>query len=389
MRRSCRTQSRACSAAILACATTGILYAAGAQAEQWQITPTASVVGEYSDNPRLLLENVEEAYGWLSDFQLGVTRATERTSIGLQSSLQYARYTDENDYDRNDRSLALDILHQAERSQWTADVQFVRDNTLTSEFETTGLVRTNKIHEAFQAAVGTTYQLTESWTAGSKLSWASNHYRDAEFSDLTDYDYGRVSVFGELQASDRSRWSLNASASELHSDFERPTTEDYSLMLRWTFVPRELWTVHASIGPSLSRSEVDEQDGAVYGLDVGRRSEKGSWSIAGSRERTPTGLGVLILADRLTLFTERALNETLNISLQGVAGRNRELLTAGGRRLELKFARLEARLGWELSRELRCHFTLAGIEQNNVNTRRAQNYSISIGISWNGESLYL
>lgn len=372
-----------------ACAAASGLLVSGAHAEQWQITPIASMSGEYSDNPRLLLEEAKGAYGWVGDFQLGLTRLAERTSIALQSSLEYAHYTDEDDFDRNDRSLALDIEHVTERSRWTTDVQVARNNTLTSEFETTGLVRTNKIREAFSASGGFSHQLSEALVSGTELSWTSNHYRDAEFTELIDYDYGRASLFGEWRASDRTRWSLYANASELQPEFARPTTNDFSLMLHWTFVPMELWTIKASAGPSLAESEVERQSGAVYAVDVSRRTEKGNWSMAASRERTPTGLGVLALSDRISIATNQVVSDRLSFSFQGVAGKNRDVFSEGAYPLGLKFARLEARLGWRLSPELRFDLMLAGMQQNNERASTARNYSVALGFSWNGEPFYL
>ena len=360
-----------------------------AHAEQWEIAPTASMSGEYSDNPRLLLHDAESAYGWIGNFQMEVARSTERSKVGLQSNLHYAHYTDTDDYDRNDRSLALDIQHQAEYSQWTTSVQFDRSNTLTSEFETTGLVRTNKIREAVAASAGVTHRLSESLAAGSELSWTNNHYRDAELTGLIDYDYGRASLFGEWQASDHSRWSIYANAGELRPALQRPETEDYSLMFRWTFVPWELWTVQASVGPSLSRSETERQEGALYALDVSRRTERGGWSISGSRERTPTGLGVLVLADRFSIATNRMLNEQLNVSLQGVVGRNRDQFTETAHPVELKYARVEAHLAWRFSPQLRFDLMLASMEQHNSGSPTAQNYSIALGFGWHGDPFHL
>lgn len=374
---------------LYACGGLILLTARSGVAAEWLVNPSARVATDYSNNPRLRTQDYQGSAAAVGELSAFLRRRTERSEWSLKPRLYSERHPDEDLLDRDDRYLQAAFTHAFERLQWSATADFAQDTTLTSELGLTGFTEDNRRHEGFSIAAGPTFMLAERTSAGGQLYWSDNHYRDAAFTGLVDYEYANVSAFASHAVSDRSQLRVSARAGDLRVPTNsRADKQDASLTLGWTYEPWLLWTLNVSAGPSYARSKVGSDDGMVFLADLQRRGERWTFSTSAGRDVTPTGRGALTRRDQLTLAASRWLTERISASLTLRALRNQELLTqSGSAGQELDYGRVDLRVQWRIAERWSLALGLGGATQK-VQSRPddAENYGASLSLVWNGQA---
>jgi hypothetical protein len=377
---------------LCACGSLTMLSARSGEAAEWSVNPTARVSTDYSTNPRLRVDGDAESIAAVGDLSATLVRRSDRTLWSLTPRLYSERHPDDKLLDRDDEHLRGAFTYYSERSQWAATVNFAHDTTLTSELGLTGYTEDNRQHEGISATLGPTYQLSERTSAGFQMFWNDNHYRDALFTGLVDYQYGALSLFSGHSLSDRSELSVSARAGELHVPVNPGADkQDASLTLGWRYKPWPLWTLNLSAGPSYAKSNVASDDGLVFQTDLQHQGERWTFTTSAGRDITPTGRGALTRRDQFSVAASHSLTERLSASLTLRAVRNQELLTQSGRRGEaLEYGRVDVRLTWRMAQQWSLALGLGSVTQK-VESRpeRADNYGASLSIVWNGQPQFL
>lgn len=377
---------------LCACGSLTVLGARSGAAAEWTLNPTARVSTEYSTNPRLLADGGAESTAAAGDLSATLTRRGARTEWSLTPRLYSERHPDDELLDRDDEYLRSAFTYYSERSEWAATLNFAHDTTLTSELGLTGYTEDNRQHEGISATLGPTYQLSERTSAGFQAVWNDNHYRDAAFTGLVDYQYAALSLFSSHTLSDRSELSVSARAGELRVPANPGSDkQDASVTLGWSYQPWPLWALSMSAGPSYARSNTASDDGLVFQADLQHRAERWTFTTSAGRDIIPTGRGALTRRDHLSVAASHPLTERLSASLALRAVRNQELLTqSGGRGEELEYGRVEMRLNWRMAERWSLALGLGSVTQK-VRSRRegADNHGASLSIVWNGQPQYL
>lgn len=323
---------------------------------------------------------------------MAVLRRTERSQWSLRPRLYSERHSDDPLLDRDDEYLGAGFTYAYEKVQWSASVDFSNDTTLTSELGLTGLVEDNRRHEGITATAGPTFSLSERTTAGVQAYWNDNHYRDARFTGLVDYEYGAVAVFSKHVFSERTELSVKARVGEMRVPANPlADKQDATLTLGWRYEPWPLWTLDLAAGSSYARSESGTDDGMVFNVGMQRRAERWTFSTSGGRDVIPTGRGALTRRDQLSISASRALTERLSASFSVRGVRNQELLTQSGLPAQqLKYGRVDLRLGWQFAEHWNLSAGIGGTLQR-VSSRPdgAENQGASLSIVWNGQPQYL
>lgn len=376
---------------LCACGGLTLLHASAGMAAEWTFSPGARVLTDYSSNPRLLVEGGEESTSAVGELSAMLRRRSERSEWWLQPRL-YSEWHDNDDVlNRDDEYLRAGVTHYWERTQWNATLNFAHDTTVTSELGLTGITEDNRKHEGFSVSAGPSFMLSERTNAGAQLSWNHNHYRNAAFTGLVDYQYGALSGFVGHTLSDRTEWSVSLHAGELRVPVNpQADKQDASLTLGWIYKPWPLWTWSLSAGPSTARSDERSDDGLVFQTDLQHRGELWTFTTTAGRDITPTGRGELTRRDQLSVAVSRALTERLSASAAVRGVRNQDLLTQTGRGEELEYGRVELRINWRVAQEWSVALGFAGATQK-LESRRdgADNYGASLSIVWNGQSQFL
>lgn len=375
----------------MCCVAGTCLTAHETSAAQWQVVPSAYVGSSYADNPRLLADGGTESSGAVGEVSAVMKRLTERSELSLRPRVRSARYRDDESLDSDDRYLTASFDWLGERSQWNSRLGVTHDTTLTSELGTTGLVQSNRRHEATDLSVAPTILFSERVNGGVQLAVSRNRYIDAGSTGLMDYRYQALSLFSTVALSDvGSSLSVTAQVGELSTHgLGGSDTRDAALRLGWSYRPWPLWSTTVSAGPSFVEVDAGSDNGWVFDADVKREGERWWLTARGGRSQSPTGRGVLTRRDEVELSLHRRLTERLTGNVGARWIRSEDLLPQQGTvtTYEVDYGRLELGASWRLSRDWSLALQLAGQTQEYelAAAERADGYRAVLSIVWNGQ----
>ncbi|GFE87074.1 hypothetical protein [Steroidobacter agaridevorans] len=372
------------------CSAGTALCAQQAAAAEWQVVPSAYVGTSYADNPRLLPDGGDSTEGAIGELSASLTRLTERSELTLLPRMASSRYSDEDSLDNDNQYLTAGYRRQGERSVWNTEIGFTRDTTLTSELGSTGLVQSNRRHEASSVTIAPNVTFTERLSGGLQMYLTDHRYVDAEFSGLVDYRYMALSLFSTIALTDTgSALTVSAQGGELSTEgFGGSATRDGSVRLGWSFQPWLLWTVELSAGPSIVETDNASDSGYVFDGEIKRQSERWSLTANAERSQSPTGRGMLTRRHALKLSFNRALTERLSTNVAAHWVSTEDLLPqqSGGAAYEVQYARLDIGASWRLSRNWSLSLQLSGNTQDyELAAERANGYRASLNVVWNGQ----
>lgn len=373
----------------LACSNAGLFCTSAASAAEWLITPNARVAADYADNPRMLHEGGESSAGAVGELSASIKRRTPRTDLSLQPRLRSSRYREDESLDSDYQFFDAAFSYRTQRVDWAASAGFTRDSTLTSELGSTGLVQVNRTHEGIRVSAGPTVTLTERTTAGAQAYWLNNHYLDAEFTGLTDYDYGSLSVFSTYALSEKGQLTITAQSGELRVPSRSGANQqDSMLRLGWRYQPFSLWTLEASAGPSYVKSDFSSNDGAVYMLEVVRRAERWTFNASASQDVAPTGRGELTRRERIGIGLTSSITQYLSAGITLAGIRNEDLLSAPGTLADdVRYGRVDLQTNWRFAEDWSLSFAVGAATQSYASRpQSAENYRASLGIVWNAQA---
>ncbi|MDY6947467.1 MAG: hypothetical protein SXG53_17290 [Pseudomonadota bacterium] len=366
------------------------LCAQHAAAAEWQVVPSAYAGTSYADNPRLLVDGGSSTSGTVGELKAGLKRLTERSELSLLPRLVSSRYSDDATLDSDNQYVTAGYRWLGERSDWNMELGLTRDTTLTSELGSTGLVQSNRRHEAANLMVSPKVMFTERVSGGVQMYLVDNRYVDAAFTGLVDYRYTALSVYSTVMLTDAgSALTVTAQGGELSTDGIRGSeTRDATLKLGWSFQPWLLWTTSLSAGPSMVETEAGSDSGFVIDSEIKRLGERWSLTANLGRSQAPTGRGVLTRRDEMKLTFRRSLTERLSADIGAHWVRSEDLLPVPGssQTYEIDYARLNIGANWRVSRDCSLSLQLAGNTQNyELAVERANGYRASLSIVWNGQ----
>ena len=382
----------AATAGCLALCVSAALYAEQALAADWRVAPSAYIGTSYADNPRLLTEGARQSAGALGEFNAYIQRLTERSSFSLTPKLRSTRYSDDESLNTDDQYLNARYRWFSEHSEWNSEIGLTRDTTLTSEVGLTGLVESNRPHRAITISAGPTFMVSERASIGGQLYSVDNHYSDVGSTGLVDYSYRAVSASFNYATSDRSSIAVAAQGGELGSGGAfGVASRDASLKLSWNYQPYDLWRLTVSAGPSYAESDLDSDVGSLFEFEAQRRGDLWSLTTSAGRSLTPTGRGVMMRRDRVSLSLRKDLAEKFEATLGAQWIRSEDLLGQLGIDSEhVDYARIDLTGYWRVAQHWSLALQLTGITQERErSTQRADSYRALLSMVWNGLPLSL
>jgi opacity protein-like surface antigen len=372
------------------CSASAVLCARQASAADWQVVPSMSVGTSYAENPRLLAGGDSSSSGTVGEIKASLRRLTERSELTLRPRFAGARYSDDESLDNDDQFINGGYRWVGERSEWNMDLGFTRDTTLTSELGSTGLVESNRRHEAGTFSASPKVMFTERVSGGLQMYLVDNRYLDAELTGLVDYRYTALSLFSMVTLTDAgSALSITAQGGRLTTEgLFGQETRDGTLRLGWSFQPWLLWTASLSAGPSTVETDAASDTGIVFDGEIKRQGDRWSLTANAGRSQSPTGRGVLTRRDEVRLTFARSLTERLSANIVARWSQAEDLLPQQGRtvRYQVDYASFGLGANWRLSRDWSVALQLFGNTQDyELATERANGYRASLSIVWNGQ----
>jgi hypothetical protein len=372
------------------CSASAVLFAQQASAAEWQLAPSLHMGTVYADNPRLFTHDETSTSGASGELTASLKRLTDRSELSLSPRLVSARYSDDETLDSDDQFLTAGYRRLGERSEWNMQMGVTRDTTLTSELGSTGLVQSNRRHQAVSFMVSPRVMFTERVSGGLQMSLMDNRYMNAESTGLVDYTYKAMTLYATVALSDAgSALTLTAQGGELATPgYFKTATRDGTLRLGWSFQPWPLWTASLSAGPSMVEAGESSDTGVVMDGELKRIGERWSLTVNAGRSQSPTGRGLLTRRDEAKLTFTRALTERLSGSIGARWVRSEDLLPqrSGASTYFVDYARLDLGASWRLTRSWSLSLALSGNTQDyELAEERADGYRASLSFVWNGQ----
>ncbi len=289
--------------------------------------PSLSLRGEYDDN--IAFENRDELDDYLATISpsLLFKYASERVKINSSLALDVLRYSDETDLNDEYQHYNLDGEYQlTEKLALTGQGSFIKDTTLESELEETGLVNFREDRRRYTLGGGFAYRLSE------RNSWQLNYnFVKTNYDGRENVDYESHTVSGTFQhqlANMRDFLILQPYYTYYDSDvskvdnyglvagFEHPFSETLHLSLhsgaRYTESSYDQWKVHWIFPPFVyelvSQREHDNNWGWLADFSLKKTAERWTAEIGYDRDLSFGSSGESIERNRFHFTGDYKIN---------------------------------------------------------------------------------
>lgn len=287
---------------IILCFCLIILFPLLASANDVTLVPSLRISGEYDDN--VFFNSTDEVDDYLTIISPGLTFDYATELLNLQSLIvvDFLRYFDETELDTENQRYDLNGRYQL-ASKWNiaGNFSYIKDTTLESELEETGIVHLREDRKRYNAGGGLSYQMTELTDLNFNYTHTATRY-DSE--DNVDYDYDNFSLLCNRKLKNQlDVLTVRTNYSIFDSDEEK--TNNYELLLGWFHKFSETLDLNASAGPRYTRQNFndDREDedswGTTVDISLNKRGETSSATIGYSRRIWNNADGDLVETDRI------------------------------------------------------------------------------------------
>ena len=340
------------------------------QAAEWKIDPTIRLRAGYNDNIRLTTRN-EQSSSEIT-FSPGAVFSVETPRSGLSGDLRFTirRFLDESNLNDNNVRLGIDSFHRMERSEVGLGLDLIRDTTLDSQLEETGVVfgRVNRFLK--RASPRWSYNLSERTRLDTNYSFTDVSYAKSSsgFVDYTSHN-ARLSVNRVVNERLFATATLGSTLTNNDNDvqstysylqggasyqFSEASSASLFVGLRRTgseFKRRvPIFAGQRLIGFSPVSSKVENSSsGSVFNGTLSKQFERGSTALTLSRDVSNTVSGILFEVTRLTWKNSYRFSETLTGAFDLSLYRSTDDSdVAGGQ--DRKYYDLNPRISWRFAR---------------------------------------
>ena len=246
------------------------------------VVPSITLRGEYDDN--VYFTRTDEISDYLAIISPGLKLdyATEVFNIRGSGLVDVLRYVDEKDINTENQRYTINGGYQLmERWALSGDFSYIKDTTLDSELEETGIVYVREDRERFNAGAGLSYQVSELSDMGVNYAYSKTDYDEIGFEDyntnLVSLSYNRKFNDGVDVFTIRPRYSRGSS--------DESDVDGYRLNFGWTHLPSETYRLRVFLGGRYAvQNFKDDRDtngnwGGVADISLQKRAETHSVTI--------------------------------------------------------------------------------------------------------------
>jgi len=319
---------------------------ASAPAAKWEIDPTLRLQAGYNDNVTMRAE--KEVSSPVVIFSPSARFGVETPRSGLNGDLRFdfRRFTDQSNLDDDNVRLSVSSFYGMEQSQIGLDLGLIKDTTLDSELEQTGLV--------FNRLDRLQYSANPYWSwifnVRTRLT-LSYTYTDVSYSDTGNTGYvDFTSNNGQLSLvhMPTERMTLTLTAGQTRSQNEGNVDSTFSFLQGGaTYELSDTLSTSLSAGARQTKSEFDNSPipiysgslfqgfitvpgqsensstGMVFRASLTKRFERGRSNISASRNVTNAASGYLTEITRFDTNNSYNLSPTFSVNLGFTIARSR------------------------------------------------------------------
>ncbi len=310
------------------------------QAYDYSFKPVFSAKERYYTNIRLQQNPPQD--NWVSTLSPGLNFGIRSESDELKSNFTWNQlfYTNQSALNVSEQLFSADYQHKNERLQWGTKGYYNNRSYLNTEGTVLGIPQVKNIMaKQLNLAPTLTYALTELSSLTLDYSYLNTTYQKTTNAYLTDYDYQMASgTFNHLYT-ENDKLNATLSSSRYKASTRGLTNFNNVAQLGWQHSFSEQLVTYLAAGMNYSVSETTIASigtiggipvyrdpvvtgnftevqpvinkngfGQVYKASIQKTFEKGSASLVGSQNQTPTSQG-LQTQSQLTINTTYKITE--------------------------------------------------------------------------------
>jgi hypothetical protein len=317
-----------------------ILLPSTVMAADVTFVPSLRSKAEYNDNVSFTRINEKDDYLAIVSPDLSLLYRTELIDVQSRVSADVLRYLDEIDLNtENYQGLFNGEYRLMERWRASGSFAYIKDTTLESELEETGLVNVREDRERYNLGIGLSYQFSE------LSDIAMNYTRrktDYDFPANVDYDSDAI-VFSYNQQLTRKRDSFTIQSYYTRTDSDVSEVDNHGLSLGWShrfsetlsfegligirytkinFILAERQLTFDPIGNSIGltfgkANATDRNWGAVGDISLRKTGEIFSAVVGYRRDLGYSAIGEPIETDKIYCNANRLFTRRLGLKLTG------------------------------------------------------------------------
>ena len=240
------------------------------------VVPSITLRGEYDDN--VYFTRTDEISDYLAIISPALTLdyASELLNLKAQGIVDVLRYVDEKDINTENQRYTIDGGYRLkERWNLSGNISYIKDTTLDSELEETGIVYVRENRERFNTGAGLLYQVSELSNMVIDYAYSKTDYDEI---GLEDYNTNNVSLSYNRRFNDGiDVFTIRPSFGRWSSD--NSDVDGYRLNFGWTHIPSETYRLRVFLGGRYTEQDYkDGRDntsnwGGVADINLQKRAE--------------------------------------------------------------------------------------------------------------------
>ena len=302
------------------------------QANDYYFDPVFSIMERYYSNLFLFTDPQQD--NWITNLSPGLNFGMRHENGDLKANFTWNQlfYTNQSELDVSEQLFSLAYNHKSERLLWGASGYYNNQASTNTEGTVLGVPGfTQVMAKQLSIAPTVSYALDEQSSLAFDYSYNKTTYDKNTTSFLSDYDYHQASGTFNYLYTEKDKLNVTLSSSRYHSPTQDFTTYNNVAQLGWQHSFSEQIVTYLSAGMNYAVSEtqltvpqlrflgynseglpvyLDPENGltlqqqyktenfnktafgAVYQASIKKSFEKGSASLVGLQNQTPTSQGL-------------------------------------------------------------------------------------------------
>ena len=288
-----------------------------------KLVPSLKIQETYDDNVTFSRTDEQDDFVTSVNPELTLNYATELLSLESAAALDLLRYADDADLNTENYRLALSGDYGVmERFTLSGNFSYLKDTTLESELEETGLVNLREDRERYTGGGGISYRLSQRSDVGLDYTYGDTRY---DSQGQVDYDSHSLTFSYNRYFNDQlDVFTIQPYYVARDSDISQ--TDNYGLSLGWAHAFSETWRMTCFLGARYTKIDYayspwyrgkESTRGGVADIRVTKTGEITTGTLGYSRDLHYSSYGEPIETDKIYLRANRMLTRRLGVSFSG------------------------------------------------------------------------
>ena len=289
-------------------------------AGQVSLLSSLDVKGEYNDNVNFDSENEIDDYITTISPAFKLSYSTALFDINAETILDFLLYYDETDLNEENQEYNLDAAYRmTERLTLSGDFSYIKDTTLDSELEDTGIVNVRENRRRYDSGGGMVYEISERYDLGCNYLFTKINYDE---DDKVDYERQTIKLpFNYHLKNQRDTLTFRPEYSFRDSDTSE--VDNYKINVGWSHLFSETFTLKVFAGGRYTETSYDDDrddnHNSGFNADIKlRKIGETNRSLIGYRRDLRTrASGTEIEVDKFYCRMDQLITERFGVGFDG------------------------------------------------------------------------